>query len=130
MARLILDTSALVAVERRRLSLDPLADDDLAIAAITAAELLLGVELADAKHHDARAVFVEQTLSVIPIEDYTERVARTHAQLLAHARRQGRPRGPHDLILAATAAATKRTILTGDARARVGDLPGVHVRAV
>ncbi len=49
MARLILDTTVLVTAERDRSRLDGLvADkDDVAIAAITAAELLVGVHLAD-----------------------------------------------------------------------------------
>jgi len=56
-------------------------------------------------------------------------VARAHAALLAHAQRAGSPRGAHDLIIAATGAATARTVLTADA-ADVDDLPGVRVRVV
>ena len=49
MARLILDTLVIVAAERSGRSLNQLIsdDDDVAIAAVTAAELLVGVELAD-----------------------------------------------------------------------------------
>lgn len=47
--------------------------------------------------------------------------------LLAHARRTGRPRGAHDLQIAATAAATGRLVLTTDRRAFDG-LPGVRHR--
>jgi tRNA(fMet)-specific endonuclease VapC len=39
-------------------------------------------------------------------------------------RRAGRPRGAHDLIIAATAAAAGRTVVTADRRAFDG-LPGV-----
>ena len=48
MARLILDSSVLIGVERGR-RLDRLIrdEDDVAIASITAAELLVGVHLAD-----------------------------------------------------------------------------------
>ena len=46
-------------------------------------------------------------------------------RLLAHVRRSGSPRGAHDLIIAAHAAQTGRTILSRDAKARFGDLPGV-----
>jgi tRNA(fMet)-specific endonuclease VapC len=52
-------------------------------------------------------------------------VARHHAALLAHARRTGRPRGAHDLIIAASARATGRTLLTMDAEAGFDDLPDV-----
>lgn len=49
-----------------------------------------------------------------------------HARLLAHVRRAGKPRGAHDLIIAATAAATARTLVTFDGKAAFDDLPGVH----
>lgn len=65
-------------------------------------------------------------LALIPVEDYTSDTARIHARLLAHVRRSGRPRGAHDLIITATAAATARTLVTTDAKAAFGDLPGVH----
>ena len=51
-----------------------------------------------------------------------------HAQLLAHVRRTGRPRGAHDLLIAATAAATGRTIVSDDTTA-FEDLPGVAYRS-
>jgi predicted nucleic acid-binding protein len=50
---------------------------------------------------------------------------RRTAGLLAHVRRTGTPRGAHDLIIAAHAAETGRTIVSRDAKARFGDLPGV-----
>src|ERR1022692_1484971 len=57
--------------------------------------------------------------------DYTQATAAQHGRLLAHVRRSGAPRGAHDLIIAAHAAETGRTILSRDAKARFGDLPGV-----
>jgi tRNA(fMet)-specific endonuclease VapC len=115
--RLILDTTVLVTAERGGTRLDDLLDDDddVAIAAITAAELLVGVELATAARHQAREAFVGDVLATIPIEEYNLEVARAHARLLAHVRRTGKPRGAHDLIIAATAAATGRTVVTSDA---------------
>jgi tRNA(fMet)-specific endonuclease VapC len=115
--RLILDTTVLVTAERGGMRLDDLLDDDddVAIAAITAAELLVGVELAAAARRQAREAFVGDVLATIPLEEYNLEVARAHARLLAHVRRTGRPRGAHDLIIAATAAATGRTVVTSDA---------------
>jgi tRNA(fMet)-specific endonuclease VapC len=125
--RLILDTGVLIRVERGRGRLDRALrdDDDIVIAAITAAELLVGVELADADRRAARAAYVDDLLNTIPVEDYTLEVAVAHSRLLAHVRRTGRTRGAHDLIIAATSAATGRTVLTADAAAHLGDLPGV-----
>jgi tRNA(fMet)-specific endonuclease VapC len=48
-----------------------------------------------------------------------------HGRLLAHVRRSGRSRGAHDLIIAAHAVQTGRQVLSPDAKARFGDLPGV-----
>lgn len=128
MARLILDTSVLVAAERGRLPIDKMLDeeDDPGIAAITVAELLAGV-LVDAERQAAQRARIEQLLSVLAIESYDVEVARVHADLMIAARRPGRPRGAHDLIIAATARATGRTVVTLD-RAGFDDLPGVAVR--
>ena len=127
--RLIIDTGVLVAAERGLVSLDAVVadDDDPAIAAVTVAELLVGVELADAAHRQSRQAFVDDLLAVVPVEDYTTNVARVHARLLADARRSGRTRGAYDLLVAATAIATARVVVTMDTSAGLGDLPGVSV---
>ncbi|MEO3793090.1 PIN domain-containing protein [Nonomuraea sp. B10E15] len=104
--------------------------DDVAIAAITVAELLGGVELADAARRPDRQTFVDNVLALIPVEEYTTNVARVHARLMAHARREGKPRGAYDLLIAATAAATARTVITMDASAAFDDLPGVRAQVV
>jgi tRNA(fMet)-specific endonuclease VapC len=93
---------------------------------VTVAELQFGVELANGANRDHRQEFVDGMLALVPVEDYTADTARVHARLLAHVRRTGQPRGADDLIIAATAAATARTIVTTDAKAAFGDLPGVH----
>jgi tRNA(fMet)-specific endonuclease VapC len=129
-ARLILDTSVLVAIARRRLAPSTVAEldrDDVAMAAITAAELLVGVELATTTHRDARAAQVESDLAAIDVVPYDLETARVHAELLVVARRDGRPRQVHDLVIAATARATDRTVVTLD-RAGFDGLPGVGVR--
>ncbi len=54
-------------------------------------------------------------------------VARSHTQLLVAVRADGRPRGAHDLIIARTARATGRTVVTTDGTG-FDDLPGVSVR--
>lgn len=131
MERLIVDTGVLVALERgQALAARALPDDaDLAVAAVTAAELLVGVELADETRRDARERSVDALLAAVPVLPYDLAVAREHARLLAHARRTGRPRGAHDLQIAATAVATGRTVLTTDAQA-FSELPGVPARVV
>jgi tRNA(fMet)-specific endonuclease VapC len=127
-ARLILDTGALIALERGNPPDDPLLDDDdVAIAAVTASELLVGVELASPARQEDRRDFVEGLLERVQILAFDLAVARHHAQLLAYVRRQGRPRGAHDLQIAATAQASARTVITTDQTAFL-DLPTVSVR--
>ena len=130
MARLILDTAVLIDAERTGESLNRLiADqDDVAIAAVTAAELLAGVELADDARRPLRAAFVRSVLDTVPVEDYDVQAARAHARLLAYVRGSGgRRRADHDLIIAATAVARDRLVVCGDATAFT-DLPGVSIR--
>ena len=129
MARLILDTSVLVASERDARQLTQLVDDadDVAVAAITVAELLVGVELADARRRPTRRAFVDRLLELFAVEVYDTEVAREHAALLAHVHRSGARRGAHDLVIAATARARARVVLTAD-RAGFAGLPGVSVR--
>lgn len=128
MERVILDTTVLIAAERGRVDLTALRerDDDVCIAAITAAELLTGVERADGARRAARQEFVDGVLALVPVEDYTLDVARVHARLLAYVQREGKPRGAHDLIIAATAAATARGVMTTDSKARFAELPGIR----
>jgi tRNA(fMet)-specific endonuclease VapC len=60
----------------------------------------------------------------VPVVDYDLDVARAHAELLVVVRRQGRPRGAHDLIIGATALSSGRSLVTADRSAFV-DLPGI-----
>lgn len=129
MERLILDTGALIALERGTAEVEDVlpADADVAISAVTVAELLVGVELADDRHRGRRQAIAEGVVSRVEIIAYDLAVARHHASLLAHARRVGEPRGAHDLQIAATARATDRTLITTDTAGFAG-LPGVTHR--
>jgi tRNA(fMet)-specific endonuclease VapC len=126
--RLILDTNVLIAYERGKVDRDALDADELAMAAISVAEYRVGIELADTAGRAAdRARALAAITSAVDVLDYTEVTAACHARLIAHARRAGAPRGAHDLIIAAHALQTDRTVITFDARARFGELPGVSV---
>ena len=124
--RLILDTGVLIASERAKTSWSDVlqGDDDVALAAVTVAELRAGVELASDGRREAREAFLHSVLSTIPVEEYDVAVAQVHSRLLATVHRTRTQRGAHDLIIAATAAATKRTIITAD-RSASNDLLGV-----
>ena len=130
MARLILDTGVLIAGVRGRLDLGALADaDDVAIPAIAVAEYLAGVFLdPPSDRASAQRAFLADVLAVVPVKGYDIDIAEQHAWLLAHTHRTGTRRGTRDLIVAATARATDRIVLTTDERARFADLPEVRVR--
>jgi len=127
--RLILDTGVLVALEHgQEIPAAVLPDDaDIVIAAITASELLVGVELAGSRRRATRQATVDTILAAFDVLPFDLETARHHAALLADARRSGRPRGAHDLQIAATARATGRILLTTD-RTAFDDLPGVDRR--
>lgn len=67
---------------------------------------------------------------MLPVHPYDRDVAEHHAALLAHVRSAGGRRGAHDPIIAATARATDRIVLTTDERARFGELSDVSARLV
>jgi tRNA(fMet)-specific endonuclease VapC len=104
-------------------------DDDAAIAAVTVAELVVGAELADGKRRAAREAFLAEVLEAVSVEDYDLDVALEHGALLAHTRRSGRPRGAHDLIIAATARARRREVVSTDLDG-FAELPEVTLRRV
>jgi tRNA(fMet)-specific endonuclease VapC len=125
----VLDTCVLIDAERSALDLDGLIadDDDPAVAAVTIAELGVGVELASGRRRRTRRAFLDDIVDTLPVIGYDLDVAQAHTQLLVAVRGGGRPRGAHDLIIAATALATNRVVVTSDTRGFDG-LPGVRVR--
>jgi predicted nucleic acid-binding protein len=127
--RVLLDTRFLVDAERQDEAWGSIADDDeVAVAAVTVAELRVGALLADGRHRAARTAFVEEVVASVPVLVYDLDVAEAHAELLVQVRRQGSPRGAHDMIIAATARASGRTVVSADATA-FQQLDGVAVRA-
>jgi tRNA(fMet)-specific endonuclease VapC len=106
----ILDTSVLIAAERQRLRmgdlLRSLALEPVALAAITASELLLGCHRAAEPGVRARRwAFVEGLLQAIPILPFGLAEARRHAELWAALTRDGTAIGPYDMLVGATALA-------------------------
>lgn len=99
----------------------------MAVAAVTIAELRVGALLGSGKKAAARTAFVEDVLAAIPVIAYDVAVAEAHARLLVEVRRQGTRRGAHDLLIAATAAASRRAVVTADATA-FANLPDLEVR--
>jgi tRNA(fMet)-specific endonuclease VapC len=82
----LIDSSVLIDVERGRLDLGDLlrgrADEDFAISAVTASELLHGVHRAKvAAQRSVREAFVEGLLAQLPVIPFDLMTARIHARL-------------------------------------------------
>jgi predicted nucleic acid-binding protein len=117
----LIDTSVLIAVERGQLDPATLTeeaeDEPVAIAAITASELLHGVHRLRAAASRARAErFVENLLALVPVVPFDLDVARVHARLDAELAAAGTTVGDGDLLIAATAVAWDYRIATRDLR--------------
>jgi tRNA(fMet)-specific endonuclease VapC len=131
MAQLV-DSSVFIALERRRESLAALAAvapaEPLALASITASELLAGVHRADTEARRLhRQGFVETILAQVPVLPFDLAAARTHARIWADLAAIGQPIGAHDLLIAATALAYGHAVLTQNLR-EFQRVPGLTVR--
>lgn len=114
---MILDTSILIAAERRTFRfeefLEKMGDEPVAIAAITASELLHGCHRATrAGARARRSAFVEALLGLLPVLPFGLPEARRHAALWADLMRDGAMIGPHDLLIGATAVARGHALAT------------------
>lgn len=105
-------------------------DDDVAIAAVSVAEMRAGIALGSPEKASRRQLFPQSLLQTVPVEVYGLETASGHGDLMAHARRSGATRGVADLIIAATAAVSDRVIVTTDHAARFALLPGVRCIAL
>ncbi len=90
LSQLLLDSNVLISAERSDVDLDELIlDEDVpAIAAISVAELGVGVALATGKRRKARRAFFDDIVDNVPIIAYDLAVARAHTELLVATRRQ------------------------------------------
>jgi tRNA(fMet)-specific endonuclease VapC len=118
---LLIDSSSLIAAERGQLDLETALQDDLdeeiAIAAITASELLHGIHRLKGSLKQAKAErFVERLLDRIPVMAFDLEAARVHARLGAELAAKGAAVGAHDLIIASTAVAIDFAVATRDVR--------------
>lgn len=128
----LIDSSVLIAWEREQLDLESHltehAEEDFAISAVTASELLHGVHRArTAARRHQREAFVEGLLARLPIISFDLITARIHARLSAELAQNGTPVGLHDLIIAASAIARGFTVATRDERS-FPKIPGLRLQ--
>ena len=128
----LIDASVLIAAERGQLNLDDLAaryaEEDVALSAVTASELLHGLHRArTAAQRHRRQAFVEGLLAQLPVIAFDLTVARVHASLWADLSQRGVVIGERDLMIGATAIAKDYSIATRDER-RFPRIPGLKVQ--
>ena len=117
----LIDASVLIAAERGQLNLDDIsaryAEEDFALSAVTASELLHGLYRArTAAQRHRRQAFVEGLLAQLPVIPFDLTVARVHASLWAGLSERGVVIGERDLMIGATAIAKGYSIATRDER--------------
>jgi tRNA(fMet)-specific endonuclease VapC len=130
---ILLDSSVIIAAERRRLELGAVTAGRLDLtylSVITASELLHGVHRADTPRRQlARSAFVEAVLTAFPILELDLAAARVHAELWADLQSAGGSIGAHDLWIAASALAHSLPVMSTNAR-DFGRIPGLALEAV
>jgi len=128
----LIDADVIIQAERKALDLDTWlrahSEDEIKLAAITAAELWRSVERAAGIHRARRQKFLERALLAFEIVPYSEMAAVLHARLWADMEASGQQMSPHDLILAATALDCRATVVSCNAR-RFAAVPGLTVLA-
>lgn len=104
----LVDTSVVAAWVRQQLSPEAIVaqvgNRDVALSAITAAELLRAVHSAgSAQRRWRRQAFVESLLTTLPVLPLDSGVARTYSRLIADLSAVGASIRSHELMIAATA---------------------------
>lgn len=125
----VVDTSVLIGLERRRLTLDYLSlDEPMALSAISVSEMLVGAYRSDTlRRRDMRAAFLELVLERVDVLPFDAAAARIHAEMTASLISRGQRIGVHDALIAATAMARGYGVLTDNLR-DFGRVPGLDVR--
>lgn len=139
----VIDTSALVAVERGAVdqprrqevwaeSLGSLASEQTVLPAIVYAELLVGVALAgSSKTAAARRRRIDALTARIPVVDFDTGIAEEWARLFARLSRAGRMVPANDLAVAATALHLRFSVLVGPSDERhFRAVPGLRVETL
>jgi len=132
---LILDTSALVTIERAAESSTPLAleaEETHAIPVIVWAEALIGVRMAaNAQRAARRLARLEAIRRVTGLVDFTPLIAEHYADIFTELSQQGSPIPQNDVAVAATARALGFGVLVGPKdEAHFRRVTGLEVKAL
>jgi tRNA(fMet)-specific endonuclease VapC len=92
------------------------ATENIVLSAVTAAELVHGVERLSGVSRVRAEAFVESVVALLPTIAFDLDIARTYAVLAADLRSRGVAVGAHDLVIAATAVSLDYGVATRDLR--------------
>lgn len=122
--RLLLDTSALLAVARGQLRMPPAAD--IAVPVIAVAEYFAAADTETETLAAGLRAFLAELLDIAPVCDFDLDAARHHGALIHHANTANVQVSPYALMVAAIARASDRAVFTTDSGQRYAELPGVR----
>ena len=131
MAKLVLDSSVLIAVAKKHVTFDEILNpaDDYFLPEVVIAEFLTGVELAKSETIKSYELTIleafEAASEVIPFD---RKQARAWALLSAASIRAGKARSSFDLAIASAAFVLEAQVLTADRAAQFEQLPGVSAQ--
>jgi len=113
---LILDSSILIAYERKKFDLEgllqSLAGEESFMSSITLSELWHGCHRAKGSVLQERLRHVRHLQSTIPVLPFASEEALIHSKIWAELEETGKKIGPHDFIIAATALAYDYSVAT------------------
>lgn len=133
---LVIDTSALVAVERAASSweegLASIGNEPIALPAIVCAELLAGVHLAQSTARaESRRAKIRALIAQVPVVDFGLQVAERWAELFATLSRRGQLIPANDLLVASTATYLGFGVLVGPGdETHFRSVPGLRVEVL
>ena len=112
---LVIDTSALVALERSNTGWsEGLPNEPAAMAAIVYAELLVGAKMTESRRRAAaRRAKIDALLTAMPVVDFGLEAAERWADLYAYLSRRSQLIPANDLVVAATALELEYGVLVG-----------------
>lgn len=131
MAKLVFDSSALIAVAKRHVRFEELISEgeEYFLPEVVVAEFLTGVELAKSdKTKTYELAVLEAFEDIAEAIPFDRKQARAWAILSAASVRSGRTRSNFDLAIASAAFVLEAQVLTSDRAAQFEQLPGVSAK--
>lgn len=131
---LVLDTSILIATERKKFALEEfilsMKDQTVFMSSITLSELWHGCHRGKGSQLEERIRHIKSLEAKVPVLGFGTEEARVHAKIWAGLEKIGRGIGLHDLIIAATALAHDHSVATLNESEfkRVSDIRIIPVR--